>query len=137
MDVTSDCDPADFARTVLRGVCAIESSRPGESNLCLELGLSLWMRQTGTMLDDAGAAMLAMRSALLLTSGMDPATEPIPLCGVDPRVDVLNLGAYLRQLVARAAARAQCDAVLLVERVVEYLRSGRFGSGRIATVAAG
>jgi hypothetical protein len=137
MDVTSVCDPTDFARKVLRGVSVIESPRPGETDLCLELGLSLWMRQTGTGLDDAGPAMLAMRSALLLTSGMDVATEPIPLRGVDPRVDVLNLGAYLRQLVARAAARAQCDAVVMVERVLECLRSGRFGSGRTATVAAG
>jgi hypothetical protein len=137
MDVTSDCDPTDFARQVLRGVSAIESPRLGQSDLCLELGLSLWMRQTGTGLDDAGPAMLAIRSALVLTSGMDLATEPVPLCGVDPRVDVLNLGAYLRQLVVRAAARAQCDAVVMVERVVECLRSGTFGSGRTATVAAG
>ena len=43
------------------------------------------MRQTGTGLDDAGPAMLAMRSALLLTSGMDVATEPIPLCGQQQR----------------------------------------------------
>jgi hypothetical protein len=81
--------------------------------------------------------MVAMRSALLLASGMDRATEPVPLYGVDPRVDVLNLGAYLRQLMARAAARAQCDAAVMVERALEHLRSGRFGAGRTATVAAG
>jgi len=95
------------------------------------------MRQTGTGLDDAGPAMLAMRSALLLASGMDRATEPVPLCGLDPRVDVVNLGAYLRHLMARATAPAQCDVAVTVERALEILRSGRFGSGGTAAVAAG
>jgi hypothetical protein len=136
MDVTSFCRPRDFAQKVLWGVSAIEQPGPGETDLCLELGLSLWMRETGTGLDDAGPAMLAMRSALVLASGMDMATEPIPLRGVDPRVDVLNLGAYLRQLMTRATACAQCDAAVVVERALEHFVSGRFGSGRTATVAA-
>jgi hypothetical protein len=135
MDVTSASDPTDFARKVLRGVSAIDPPRPGETDLCLELGLSIWMRQTGTDVDDARPAMLAMRSAILSASGMDLVTEPIPLCGVDPRLDVLNLGAYLRRLMARATARAQCDVAVLVERAVEHLRSGRLG--RPATVALG
>jgi hypothetical protein len=135
MDVTSTGDPADFARKVLRGVSTMESSRPGETDLCLELGLSIWMRQTGTDVDDAGPAMLAMRSALLVASGLDQATEPIPLCGVDSRLDVLNLGAYLRRLMARATGRAQCDVAVLVERVVEHLRRVRVG--RPATIAIG
>ena len=137
MDVTSVCDPMDFARKVLRGVSAIEAPRNGEADLSLELGLSLWMRQTGTGMEDARPAMLAMRAALLNASGMDVATEPIPLCGVDPRLDVLNLGAYLRRLMARATARAHCDAALMVERALRHLRSGRFGSGGTATVALG
>jgi len=74
-----------------------------------------------------------MGPMLLLTSGMDVATEPNPLSGVDPRVDVLNLGAYLRQLVARAAARARCAPLSWWSGVLESLRSGRFGSGRTAT----
>jgi len=84
MDVTSVCDPMDFARRVLRGVSAIETPRNGGADLILELGLSLWMRQTATGLEDARPAMLAVRSALLNASGIDVATEPIPLCGVDP-----------------------------------------------------
>jgi hypothetical protein len=135
MDVTSASDPTDFARKVLRGVSAIETPRPGETDLCLELGLSIWMRQTATDVDEAGPAMLAMRSALLVASGMDPVTEPIPLCGVDPRLDVLNLGAYLRRLMVRATARAQCDVAVMAERAVEHLRNARLG--RPATVALG
>jgi hypothetical protein len=79
--------------------------------------------------------MLAMRSALLTASGMDQGTEPIPLCGVDPRLDVLNLGGYLRRLMARATVRAQCDAAVMVERALVHLRSGRFRSGGATTVA--
>jgi len=137
MDVTSVCDPPDFARKVLRGVSAIEPSRPGETDLCLELGISLWMRQTGTGVNDACSAMLAMRSALLKASGMDLATEPIPLCGVDPRLDVLNLGAYLRGLMSHATTRAQCDVALMAEKALECLRGGRFGSGSATTLALG
>jgi hypothetical protein len=132
MDVTSVGDPTDFARRVLRAVSVIEAPKPGGADLCLELELSIWMRQTGTELDDVGPAMVAMRSALLLASGLDPATEPTPLRGVDPRLDVLNLGAYLRRLMARATARARCDAAVMVERALEHLRDGRFRSGRMA-----
>ena len=137
MDVTSVSDATDFARMVLRGVSVIEPSRPGETDLCLELGLSLWMRQSGTAVDDAGSAMLAMRSAVLRASGMDQEMEPIPLCGIDPRIDVINLGGYLRRLMARVTARARCDAAVMVERALEHLRGGRFRSGRITTLAAG
>jgi hypothetical protein len=137
MDVTSVRDSTDFARKVLQGVAAIELPRQGEIDLCLELGLSLWMRQTGTELDDAGPAMVAMRSALLLASGLDPGTEPIPLRGVDPRLDALNLGTYLRRLMARATSRARCDTAVMVERALEHLGNGRFRAGRISTLAAG
>jgi hypothetical protein len=132
MDVTSTGDPIDFARTVLRGVAALGSD---QSDLCCELGLSLWLRQTGTVIADAGPAMLAMRSALVEVSGIELATEPIPLVGVDPRLDVLNFGAYLRRLMARASARANCDAGFLVERALDRLRSGRFRTPGAATVA--
>jgi hypothetical protein len=121
MDVVSDTDPSMFAQTVLRGVASLG---PDQTDLSCELGLSLWMRQTRTPICDAGPAMLALRSALVEVSGMDLATEPIPLFGVDPRLDVLNLGAYLRRLMARATARANCDAALLVDRTLDRLRGG-------------
>jgi len=136
MDVTSVSDATDFGRMVLRGVSVIEPSRPGETDLCLELGLSLWMRQSGTAMDDAGSAMLAMRSAVLRASGMDQEMEPIPLCGIDPRIDVINLGGYLRRLMARATTWAQCDVAVMVERALEHLRSGPFRSHRGATALA-
>jgi len=124
MDVTSDCAPIDFARAVLRGVATMDVPSVDEPDLCLELGLSLWMWQTRTELHAAQPAMLAMRSALVEISGMELATEPIPLFGVDPRLDVINLDSYLIRLMARATARAHCDAALLVEKVLDRLRHG-------------
>jgi hypothetical protein len=125
MDVTSTCDPVAFAERVLQGISASDYLADGEDDLCFELGLSIWMRQTHTGVDDALPALLAMRSALLETSGMDLATEPIPLRGIDPRMDLLTLGRYLSHLVARVTVRAHGDATLMVERALGYLQSGR------------
>jgi hypothetical protein len=93
-----------------------------ESDLSLELGLSLWMRQSDLGVVGARPVLLALREALVEAAGIDIKTEPIPLCGVDPRLDVVNLGGYLRQLMARATVAAQCDASLLAERSLEQLR---------------
>jgi hypothetical protein len=118
MDVTSISDSPTFAEQVLRGITKIDPPRSGESDLSLELGLSLWMRQTATDIHDVRMAMLTMRAALVEASGIDMAREPVPLCGVDPRLDVLNLASYLRKLVSRAAAQAQCDFAAIVERAL-------------------
>jgi hypothetical protein len=71
----------------------LSSNRPGPEReiSCLELGLSLWMRQTGTGVADAGPTMLPMRAAV---SGPRVWTRKWSqfLCGIDPRVDVINLG---------------------------------------------
>jgi hypothetical protein len=137
MNVVSIRSPVDFAQEVLRGIATIEPPAAGESDLRLELGLSLWMRRSGTDVEAARPAMLAMRAALVEASGIDLATEPFPLCGVDPRLDVLNLGTYLRRLMVRATTRTQCDASLLAERALERLRSGHFGFSRSGTLALG
>lgn len=123
MDVTSPVGSPTFAQQVLRGITKIEPPALGESDLTLELGVSLWMRQTATDIDDAGQAMLHMRTALVRAAGMDMTHEPVPLHGVDPRRDVLNLAAYLRKLVARAAAQAQCDFAAIVERALGQMGS--------------
>lgn len=135
MDVTSNQGLLDFSQQVLRGIVAIEPLRSEEKDLCLELGLSLWMRRSGTSIEEARRAMWGLRGALIEASGIDGSTEPIPLHGVDPRLDVVNLGAYLRRLIGRATARAQCDPGLLVERALGILRSRRM-STRAGSVVA-
>jgi hypothetical protein len=131
MDVVSEYDTVAFAEKVLRGISAIGFPEDLGADLSLELGLSIWMRQTHLEIDDALSAMWALRSALLKASEIDRATEPVPLYGVDPRLDVLNLAGYLKRLVARATARSPGDSAL-VDRVLENLRRdmsyGRSGS---------
>jgi hypothetical protein len=83
MDVTSSSYSPTFAEQVLRGTTRIEPPPFGESDLSLELGLSLWMRQIATEIHHVRPAMLTMRTALVEASGIDMAREPVPLCGVD------------------------------------------------------
>jgi hypothetical protein len=125
MHVVSAGDPPSFAQQVLRGIAAIQPPSHGEADLCLELGLSFWMRQTDTSLQDACPELLAVRTAIVEVSGMDLATEPVPLRGVDPRRDIVNLAAYLRWLLARATLHAQCDFAALVDRALLQLGTRR------------
>jgi hypothetical protein len=111
----------DFAATVIRGLAALGPCGPTEADLTLELGLSLWMNHAGTDLHAARATMLAIRHVLLEVGGMDSDTEPVPLLGLAPRLDALNLAAYLGDLVIRAARSAQCEPALIAERAIEHL----------------
>jgi hypothetical protein len=111
-------EPADFSTLVLRGLVEVGHH---DTELCLELGVSYWVAHSETRLDEAVPAMLAMRDALIRASGLTPATEPVPLWGVTPRVDVLNLAVYLRALIARAALEAQCGAKVIVEQALLLL----------------
>ena len=72
------------------------------------------MRLTGTELEDAPGHMWAIRQAVLEAGRMDAAIEPVPLAGRSPRLDLLNLVAYLSHLVVRAAAHQRChpDAII-------------------------
>ena len=53
---------------------------------------------------------------ILEVCGLDPATEPVPLVGRTPRLDVLNLAAYVGDLLRRAAPAGCLRSV--VEQVV-------------------
>jgi hypothetical protein len=118
MAVVAVCEPrerADFSALVLRGLVEIGHY---EEELCLELGLSYWINHGEMRLDEAAPALLAMRIALIRASGMALDTEPVPFVGVSHRVDVVNLAAYLRGLIVRAAGRASCSAEAIVEQAL-------------------
>ncbi len=118
MAVVSVCEPlerADFSSLVLRGLVEIGHY---EEDLCLELGLSYWITHGDMRLDEAVPALLALRVALIRASGLDLATEPFPFVGVNHRVDVINLAAYLRGLIVRASAAAACSADAIVEQAL-------------------
>jgi hypothetical protein len=125
MTVVSICRPvagADFSALVLRGLADMGLRGENEGELCLELGLSAWIARSGECLIDAPPLMLTMRAALISASGIDADEEPLPFRGVNPRLDVLNLAVYLRELIGRAASAGHCDGVIMVERALQLLR---------------
>jgi hypothetical protein len=110
---------ADLGELVLRGLVELGPPPPvAQTELCLELGLSFWIRRSGVSLEEAVAEMMAMRLALVESSGIDLATEPVPFGGADTRLAVLNLATYLRGLLGRAAAADPEDVGLIVERAL-------------------
>ena len=113
--------PLECASALLGRLDQLVSVGSTEPDLGLELGLSAWMRMTGTVVDDAPAQMLRIRQALLDAAGLDSATEPAPLIGRSARSDVLHLAVYLADLVDRATAAAGCERRDLVEGALALL----------------
>jgi hypothetical protein len=110
-----------FAPAVIRGLAALGPIEVRRPDLSLDLGLSIWMRRSRTHLDDVQGAMMAIRRAILQAAEMDIRTEPIPLFGHGPKVDVKNFASYLGELLIRAAAQAGCDVATMVERSIVRL----------------
>ena len=108
----------DFAPAVIRGL--VEYG-PFDTELSLELGLSVWLHRTATDLADARDAMLGLRTAILESSGINPRSEPFPLIGHAVERDLVNLASYLGSLVTRAATSSDCDAEEVVERALALL----------------
>jgi hypothetical protein len=135
MAVLSVCESEarpDFSSSVLRGLAEMGSPCCSEGELVLDLGVSLWISRSGECLQDAVPELLAMRGALIKVAGL--ADEPVPFWGTDPRRDVLNLAAYLRGLVERAASAAGCAADVIVERAISLLEDRRPSTSRIAAL---
>jgi hypothetical protein len=94
-----------------------------KKELSLELGLSVWMKRHDVAYDDCRAAMLAIRASLLEIGGMDAATEPVPLYGRSPEVDVAIFAGYLADLFIRASEAVECEVPVVIGRVSEHLAS--------------
>jgi hypothetical protein len=133
MAVMSICKPVvreEFSTLALRGLADMGAACDSEGEFYLDLGVSVWISRSGECLDDAVGVMLAMRTALIKASGLDPAAEPVPFWGADPRRDVLNLADYLRGLIGRAAREAGCGREAIVTRALESVGQGRSWSAR-------
>jgi hypothetical protein len=113
--------PVDFGSAALRGLSALAPGAADDTDLCLELGLSIWLRSSGTDLASARTTFLHLRALLVEESGLDARTEPIPLLGHAAELDLKNLAVYLGQLVERGAAQAKCDPEVLIEAVIGRL----------------
>jgi hypothetical protein len=104
---------------------------PGD-DLSLELGLSIWLQESGAELEEAREAMFEVRGLVLEVAGLDPRTEPVPFVGRSLEADLVLLASYMDDLMVRAALAAECSPELVAERVVARLRDGQLvgvGSG--------
>ncbi len=96
--------PPGFGPALLGGLATLGPVEPFSGDLSLELGISLWLRTSGTSLLEARRTLLDLRLVILEVCGLDPATEPTPLVGRCPRLDVLSLVGYIGELLRRASA---------------------------------
>jgi hypothetical protein len=110
-----------FGPALLGGLAELGPVDPFSGDLSLELGVSVWLRRSGTTLGDACDRLREARAAILEACELDPATEPVPLVGRSPRVDVVNLAAYVGDLLRRAAAAAGWSVHTVAERAIAHL----------------
>jgi hypothetical protein len=110
-----------FGPALVWGLAELGPVDPFSGDLSLELGVSVWLRTSGTPLLEARGRLLAIRELIIEVCGLDPATEPVPLVGRSPRPDVLNLVGYLGELLRRAAAASGRSVRQVAEVVVAEL----------------
>jgi hypothetical protein len=113
--------PTGFAPALLAGLADMGSVDPSSGDLSLELGVSVWLRRSGSSLEHARSVLLDVRTAVLESCGMDTGSEPVPLVGRSLRQDVLTLVAYLGDLLERAAHTACCGRAEVARRAVAAL----------------
>jgi len=113
--------PRGFGPALVGGLAELGPVDPFSGDLTLELGISVWLRRSGTSLLEARDVLLEIRAVIVEVSGLDPATEPVPLVGRSPRLDVVNLVAYVSSLLRRASATAGSSVSAVAQRVIAEL----------------
>ena len=110
-----------FGAALLGGLAELGPVDPFSGDLSLELGISLWLRRSGTRSWRHGACCSRIRRLIIEVCGLDRATEPVSMVGRSPRLDVVNLVAYVGDLLRRASSDAACSVRSVVDRVVVEL----------------
>ena len=113
--------PEGFGSALLSGLAELGPVDPFSGDLSLELGVSVWLRTSGTPLLEARGRLLHIRELLIEAGGLDPATEPVPLLGRGPRSDVLNLVGYVGDLLRRASSVSGRPVHLVARSVIAEL----------------
>jgi hypothetical protein len=113
--------PEGFGSALLSGLAELGPVDPFSGDLSLELGVSVWLRMSGTPLLEARCRLLDIRELIIEVCGLDPATEPVPLVGRSPRNDVLNLVGYVGDLLRRAASMSGRTVHGVARLVIEEL----------------
>ncbi len=116
MDGTSGFGPA-----LLSGLAELGPVEPFSGDLSLALGISIWLRTSGTSLLDARSSLLEIRRVILEVCELDLSTEPFPMVGRSPRSDVVTLVGYISDLLRRASAGLGRGVDAVVQAVVAEL----------------
>lgn len=90
---------AEVAAVLARASDEVTAAAP----LTLPLALSLCMERHDADVTELVDAMQLVRRAVLAVSGLDSASEPVPLVTGDLRSAALGFAEYLRGLIGRAA----------------------------------
>jgi hypothetical protein len=90
-------------------------------DLSLHLGVSLWLRMSGSSLEEARRTLFEVRRLVLDAYDLDAATEPVPLVGRSPATDVVTLAAYVGDLLRRVAVGTGCAPHAVADRVIADL----------------
>ena len=114
-------DNRGFGAALLGGLAELGPVDPFSGDLSLELGISVWLCRSGTSLMEARGMLLEIRQLIIEVCGLDQATEPVPMVGRSARLDVVNLVAYVGDLLHRASSEAGCTVHSVVDRVVVEL----------------
>ena len=117
----TESPPTRFAPALLKGLATLGPVEPFSGDLSLELGLSVWLRRSGTSVLEAREALIGLRLVVLDACGLDLESEPTPLVGRSPRADVVTLAAYLAALLRRVAAAQGRRVPEVVAQVVAAL----------------
>jgi hypothetical protein len=112
---------AAFGPALLSGLAELGPVEPFSGDLSLELGVSVWLRTSGTSLLQARSSLLEIRRVILEVCELDPSTEPYPMVGRSPRSDVVSLVGYISELLRRTAAGLDRGVEAIVEAVVAQL----------------
>jgi len=125
----------EFAQEVLRGLVDLGPDAFDGTDLCLELGLSVWMRRSGADLDAALGTLGRLSWLVAEAGGLNPRCEPVALVGRSPEADVLSVVMCLGHLVFRAALTHEGDPSAIVEITLERVERERPERSRVAALA--
>lgn len=116
---------ADAGRVVAGEVAAVLAGATDEvlagAPLALPLALSVCMERHGVGAEELLESMRLLRRAVLLVSGLDAATEPVPIASGEPRAAVLCLADYLHGLLTRAAGSTGHDRGVIASSAAAHL----------------
>jgi hypothetical protein len=113
---------SEFGPAFVRGLAELGPFPAPGDDLSLELGLSIWLFESGIAVDEAHEVLRGARRAMLVVAGVDADSEPVPFIGRASESDLVRYAAYLDALLVRVAGQCGRDVSEVAGEVVGKLR---------------